>query len=69
VPAFVGLNCLGIELNRWRNAAHAAIISTGASRAMVRVMPTMPTNDELMIARHVARLLRHDAAPATRRSD
>ncbi|MEO8207061.1 MAG: acetate/propionate family kinase, partial [Chthoniobacterales bacterium] len=49
-----GLGFLGIELNASRNAAHAAVISTDASRVVVRVIPT---NEELMIARSTARLL------------
>ena len=50
-----GLGFLGIELDNGRNAAHAAVISTDASRAAVRVIPT---NEELMIARSVSRVLR-----------
>jgi acetate kinase len=49
-----GLGFLGIELDPARNAAHAAVISTDASRVSVRVIPT---NEELMIARSTARLL------------
>jgi acetate kinase len=45
---------LGIELHDARNAAHAAAISTDASRVTVRVIPT---NEELMIARSVVRVL------------
>ena len=50
-----GLGFLGIELDDGRNAAHAAVISAEASRVTVRVIPT---NEELMIARSVSRLLR-----------
>ena len=50
-----GLNFLGIELDDGRNAAHAAVISAAASRVTVRVIPT---NEEVMIARSVSRVLR-----------
>lgn len=56
-----GLGFLGIELDETRNAAHAAVISTDASRVTVRVIPT---NEELMIARTVSRVL-HLGAPTT----
>jgi acetate kinase len=49
-----GLGFLGIDLDDERNAAHAAVISAEASRVTVRVIPT---NEELMIARSVSRLL------------
>ena len=49
-----GLAFLGIELNESRNAKTAALISTDASRAKVRVIRT---DEELMIARSVCRLL------------
>jgi acetate kinase len=49
---------LGIELDDRRNAAHASVISSDASRVAVRVIPT---DEQLMIARSVCRLL--DAAP------
>lgn len=49
-----GLGFLGLELDEARNTAHAPVISTDASRVTVRVMPT---DEELMIARSVARLL------------
>ena len=49
-----GLNFLGIELNESRNAATAAVISTDASRATVRVIHT---DEEQMIARSVCRAL------------
>ncbi len=49
-----GLGFLGIELDDRRNAAHAPVISTDASRVAVRVIPT---NEELMIARSVDHLL------------
>ena len=50
-----GLGFLGIELQDERNAAHAAVISADASRVKLRVIPT---NEELMIARSVSRVLR-----------
>ena len=50
-----GLGFLGIELHDGRNAEHAAVISADASRVKVRVIPT---NEELMIARSVSRVLR-----------
>jgi acetate kinase len=49
-----GLSFLGIELDDARNAAHAAVISRADSRVSVRVIAT---NEELMIARSVWRLL------------
>jgi acetate kinase len=53
-----GLDFLGIELHDTRNAAHAAVISTDASRVTVRVMRT---DEELMIARSVSRVLSREA--------
>jgi acetate kinase len=49
-----GLGFLGIELDAPRNAAHAPVISSGASRVSVRVMRT---DEALMIARSVCRVL------------
>lgn len=49
-----GLGFLGIAIDTARNAAHADVISTAASQATVRVMRT---DEELMIATSVARLL------------
>jgi acetate kinase len=49
-----GLGHLGIELNSARNAENAAVISAEASRVTVRVIRT---DEELMIARSVARLV------------
>jgi len=49
-----GLGFLGIELNEARNAENSAIISADGSRATVRVMRT---DEELMIARSVCRVL------------
>jgi acetate kinase len=49
-----GLEFLGVALDEARNAAHAAVISSDASRVTVRVIPT---DEEVMIARSVARVL------------
>jgi acetate kinase len=49
-----GLGFLGISLSPGRNTKSAGIISTPASRITVRVIPT---DEELMIARSVARVL------------
>lgn len=49
-----GLGPLGITLDRELNAAGSAVISTTTSRATVRVIHT---DEELMIARSVSRLL------------
>ncbi len=57
-----GLGFLGIEIDPAQNDAHAAVISTDTSRVTVRMIPT---DEELMIARSVARVLGLD----TRRQD
>ena len=49
-----GLEFLGIELDAGRNAAHAGVISTAASRIAVRVIPT---DEERLIAQQVSALL------------
>ena len=49
-----GLEYLGIKLDSKNNNANAAIISTKDSRCTVRVIPT---NEDLMIARHTRALL------------
>jgi acetate kinase len=49
-----GLGHLGIALSETRNAAHASVISTDASQTTVRVIHT---DEELMIARSVSRVL------------
>jgi len=49
-----GLGFLGIELNQQRNAKNAPVISPDAGRVKVRVIPT---DEELMIARSVTRVL------------
>jgi len=48
------LTFLGVHLDEPRNAAHADVISTAESGCAVRVIPT---NEELMIARHTTRVL------------
>ena len=49
-----GLGFLGIELDEARNAENAAVISADGSRVTVRVIRT---DEELMIARSVCRIL------------
>jgi acetate kinase len=49
-----GLGFLGIELNEARNAENAAVISAEGGRVTVRVIRT---DEELMIARSVRRIL------------
>jgi acetate kinase len=49
-----GLAFLGVELDDRANVAHAPVISSDASRVAVRVIPT---DEQLMIARSVCRLL------------
>jgi acetate kinase len=49
-----GLDWLGVRLDPARNAAQEAVISAPDSRVTVRVVPT---NEELMIARHTHRVL------------
>jgi len=48
-----GLGHLGVEIEPARNAANAPVISSATSRATVRVIPT---DEELMIARHTRAL-------------
>jgi len=50
-----GLSFLGIEIDEARNAENAAVISTAGGRVVVRVLRT---DEELMIARSVARVVR-----------
>jgi acetate kinase len=50
-----GLGFLGISLDRKRNAKNAPLISTDAGRVKVRVIRT---DEELMIARYVIRVLK-----------
>ena len=49
-----GLGVLGIELDDERNQANEAVISTDTGRVVVRIIPT---DEELMIARSVCRVL------------
>ena len=49
-----GLDYLGIRLDPQQNDRHAGIISAPESRCTVRVVPT---NEDLMIARHTRNLL------------
>ena len=48
------LTFLGVTLDAERNAAHAPIISRAAGAVTVRVLPT---DEDLMIARHTARIV------------
>jgi acetate kinase len=50
-----GLGFLGIEVDEARNGQNASLISTDAGRVAVRVMPT---DEEIVIARSVIRVLR-----------
>jgi acetate kinase len=50
-----GLGFLGVELTPERNATNAPVISSDAGRVKVRVIRT---NEELMIARSVMRVLK-----------
>jgi acetate kinase len=49
-----GLEYLGIAIDRQRNDAHADTISSAAGQCVVRVIPT---NEDLMIARHTGRVI------------
>jgi acetate kinase len=49
-----GLGFLGIELSEQQNAIHDPVVSEGASRVTVRVIPT---DEELMIARSVLHII------------
>ena len=52
-----GLGFLGIETEEKRNVASESVISSDASRARVRVIRT---DEDLMIARSVSRILKTD---------
>jgi acetate kinase len=54
-----GLAYLGIDLNPQKNVVYAEVISTPGSACTVRVIPT---NEDLMIARHTRTLLFSAAA-------
>jgi len=56
-----GLAYLGIQLDPRLNARHAEVISTPQSHCTVRVVPT---NEDLMVARHTRTLLFSAASPA-----
>ena len=60
-----GLRFLGIELDDGRNQAHEQVISKEGSRVTVRVIPT---DEELMIARSVFRLLDTSSPEQERRT-
>ena len=59
-----GLGWLGCRLDAAANDRHAPLISTAGSRVKARVVPT---NEELMIARHTLRVLRGQDRPETTR--
>jgi acetate kinase len=52
-----GLGFIGIRLDPDRNAAHAPVISSDAASVIVRVVPT---DEDLMVARHTRRLIEQD---------
>ncbi len=54
-----GLEFLGIQIDPRRNEADAPVISREGSRVTVRVIPT---NEDLMIARHTERVIRQIGA-------
>lgn len=54
-----GLDFIGIELDPAQNAVHAAVISSPESRVVVRVIRT---DEELIIAQNVARVLSQSGA-------
>ena len=54
-----GLAYPGIDVDPQKNAVHADVISTPGSACTVRVIPT---NEDLMIARHTRTLLVSSAA-------
>ena len=49
-----GLGWLGVELDAAANASHGPLLSTAASRLKAYVIPT---DEELMIARHTLRVI------------
>jgi len=52
-----GLEFLGIRVDRDRNPAHARVVSSDASAVTVRVVPT---DEDLMVARHTRRLIERE---------
>ena len=57
-----GLEHLGLQLDHERNTAHADTVSRPDSRCMVRVIPT---DEDLMIARHTLAVLSSTSEPQT----
>ena len=57
-----GLEHLGLQLDHERNTAHADTVSRPDSRCMVRVIPT---DEDLMIARHTLAALSSTSEPQT----
>src|SRR4029453_15991780 len=53
-----GLEHLGIQIDRMRNARHDPVISAPGSACTVRIVPT---DEDLMIARHTRALLARSA--------
>jgi acetate kinase len=53
-----GLQYLGLQLDAARNSAHSPVISSDASRVVVRVIPT---DEDLIIARHTRKLIEEGA--------
>jgi acetate kinase len=49
-----GLKHLGIDLDRRRNREHLEVVSSARSKCQVRVIPT---NEDLVIARHVRAII------------
>jgi acetate kinase len=52
-----GLEFLGIRIDTDRNAAHARVISSDASAVTVLIVPT---DEDLMVARHTRRLIKQE---------
>ena len=52
-----GLEFLGIRLDTDRNAAHGPVISSAAAAVTIRVVPT---DEDLMVARHTRRLIEQE---------
>jgi acetate kinase len=53
-----GLEHLGIQIDHMRNARHDPVISAPGSACTVRIVPT---DEDLMIARHIRALLARSA--------
>jgi acetate kinase len=54
-----GLEYLGLQVDAARNAVHAPVISSDASRVVVRVIPT---DEDVIIARHTRRVIAEEGA-------